>query len=86
MLGEAHLWQYHRMWTVQAALLLRKNILPHPSCIPRMLDKAFSKYNDLKGLIFHSDQGWQYQMYQYHKVLQDNGIIQSMRLPISAVY
>jgi len=43
-----------------------------------MLDKAFSKYKDLKGLIFHSDQGWQYQMYQYHKELQDNGIIQSM--------
>ena len=43
-----------------------------------MLDKAFSKYKDLKGLIFHSDQGWQYQMYQYHKVLQDNGIVQSM--------
>lgn len=46
--------------------------------IQDMLDKAFSKYKDLKGLIFHSDQGWQYQMYQYHKVLQDNGIVQSM--------
>ncbi len=27
-----------------------------------MLDKAFERYDDLKGLIFHSDQGWQYQM------------------------
>ena len=26
-----------------------------------MLDKAFNKYNNPNGLIFHSDQGWQYQ-------------------------
>lgn len=43
-----------------------------------MLDRALSGYRNLKGLIFHSDQGWQYQMPQYHKVLQDRGIIQSM--------
>ncbi len=44
----------------------------------RMLEKAFEKYLDLNGLIFHSDQGWQYQMYQWHKILKDKGIIQSM--------
>lgn len=29
--------------------------------IQDMLDKAFNKYDDLNGLILHSDQGWQYQ-------------------------
>ena len=43
-----------------------------------MLNKAFDKHPDLTGLIFHSDQGWQYQMSQYHKILEDKGIIQSM--------
>ncbi|HBZ77461.1 MAG TPA: IS3 family transposase, partial [Clostridiales bacterium] len=46
--------------------------------IKNMLDKAFRKYKNLKGLIFHSDQGWQYQMPQYHKALKDHEIIQSM--------
>ena len=43
-----------------------------------MLDKAFEKYNNLDGLIFHSDQGWQYQMKKYQIILQEKGIIQSM--------
>ena len=43
-----------------------------------MLDKAFKKYPNLEGLIFHSDQGWQYQMSAYHKRLQEKGIVQSM--------
>lgn len=43
-----------------------------------MLDKAFEKNLDLKGLIFCSDQGWQYQMRQYHTSLEEKGIIQSM--------
>ncbi len=43
-----------------------------------MLNKAFDKHPNLSGLIFHSDQGWQYQMAQYHKILQDKDIIQSM--------
>lgn len=43
-----------------------------------MLNRAFDKYDNLEGLIFHSDQGWQYQMQQYHKALEDKGIIQSM--------
>ena len=44
----------------------------------RLLDRAFSKFEDLTGLIFHSDQGWQYQMQPWHKALKDKGIIQSM--------
>lgn len=33
---------------------------------------------DLEGLIFHSDQGWQYQMQAYHRSLAERNIIQSM--------
>ena len=36
-----------------------------------MLDKAFAKHPHLEGLIFHSDQGWQYQMLAYHKKLKE---------------
>ena len=44
----------------------------------RMLDEAFAKNPNLEGLIFHSDQGWQYQMRQYGERLKEKGIIQSM--------
>lgn len=43
----------------------------------RMIDKAFSQYDNLEGLIFHSDQGWQYQMKQYNMWLKARGIQQS---------
>ena len=43
-----------------------------------MLNKAFAKFDDLTGLIFHSDQGWQYQMERYQTTLKEKGIIQSM--------
>ncbi len=46
--------------------------------IEGMLEQALAKYPDLKGLVFHSDQGWQYQMWSYHKILKEHGIIQSM--------
>lgn len=51
---------------------------PNMSLIKDMLDKAFNKVSDTKGLIFHSDQGWQYQHYGYRKTLEEHGIIQSM--------
>ena len=44
----------------------------------RMLDKAFDCNPCLEGLVFHSDQGWQYQMPFYVQALQRMGIIQSM--------
>src|SRR5690606_16835811 len=31
-----------------------------------------------KDLVFHSDQGWQYQMKQYQQILKQQGITQSM--------
>lgn len=44
----------------------------------RMLEEAFENNPSLEGLIFHSDQGWQYQMRQYQSALQEHGITQSM--------
>ena len=51
---------------------------PNYAQITNMLNQAFCKYDNLKGLIMHSDQGWQYQMKSYHKILKDKGILQSM--------
>ena len=40
-------------------LILPKDLAksPNPAQIKRMLKKAFNKFSNLKGLIFHSDQG-----------------------------
>ena len=43
-----------------------------------MLNIAFEKYPKLEDLIFQSDQGWQYQMESYHRILKEKGIHQSM--------
>lgn len=51
---------------------------PNMQMINEMLDKAFHKVKDTKGTILHSDQGWQYQQYGYRKILEKQGIIQSM--------
>ena len=51
---------------------------PNYDQIIDMLNKAFNQYGNLSGLIFHSDQGWQYQMHHYQKLLKEKGIIQSM--------
>ena len=48
------------------------------SQIVDMLKKAFKKIPDNTNLIFHSDQGWQYQMKQYQNMLKEKGIRQSM--------
>ena len=60
--------------------IISYNLSIHPNYeqVTDMLNKAFAKYSDLEGLIFHSDQGWQYQMAQYHAVLKEHGIQQSM--------
>ena len=51
---------------------------PNFSQVTDMLKRAFIKYKNLKGLIFHSDQGRQYQMKFYHNELEKRGIKQSM--------
>ncbi|WP_254713173.1 IS3 family transposase [Polaribacter sp. HaHaR_3_91] len=43
-----------------------------------MLKKSFKKIPDQTNLILHSDQGWQYQMKQYRRLLTEKGITQSM--------
>lgn len=43
-----------------------------------MLGKAVAKRFPVKGLIIHSDQGWQYQMKVWQKALEENKITQSM--------
>lgn len=51
----------------------------HPNLdqIKRMLKRSFSKNDKLEGLIFHSDQGWQYQNTFYVSELEKRGIKQS---------
>ena len=51
---------------------------PNFKQVTTMLDLAFKKHKNLKGLIFHSDQGWQYQMKHYRDKLSKRGIKQSM--------
>ena len=51
---------------------------PNMEQTQRMLDMAFEKFPDVSGLIFHSDQGWQYQHKYFRNALKEHGIIQSM--------
>lgn len=50
---------------------------PNFKQVTTMIDIAFNKHQKLDGLIFHSDQGWQYQMKQYNMWLKAKGIQQS---------
>ena len=43
-----------------------------------MLEQAFRKIPSHTGLILHSDQGWQYQMKPYQRMLKTKGVQQSM--------
>lgn len=51
---------------------------PNMAQISRMLKRAFDSHPDLRGLIFHSDQGWQYMNKKYAAKLAARGICQSM--------
>ncbi len=51
---------------------------PNLNQIHRMLNCAFEKFPSVKGLIFHSDQGWQYQHEYFRSTLKEHGVIQSM--------
>jgi putative transposase len=46
--------------------------------VVEMLKSAFQKIPNNSHLILHSDQGWQYQMRPYQKMLKDKGIRKSM--------
>ncbi len=54
------------------------SLSPNLKQISNMLYKAFKKFTGLEGLIFHSDQGWQYQPQFYRYELKERGIVQSM--------
>ena len=43
-----------------------------------MLMQAVKGLNKAYGVILHSNQGWQYQMVAYRRILAEHGIIQSM--------
>jgi transposase InsO family protein len=43
-----------------------------------MLKKAFKTIPNNTNLMLHSDQGWQYQMNHYQRLLKEKGIVQSM--------
>ena len=60
--------------------IISYNLSLHPDMaqIKDMLKKAFKRFPSVKGLIMHSDQGWQYQNAFYRNELQKHGIIQSM--------
>jgi putative transposase len=51
---------------------------PNFSQVTDMLKSAFQKIPDDSRLLLHSDQGWQYQMRSYQKMLKEKGIQQSM--------
>jgi transposase InsO family protein len=55
-------------------------ISKHPNFgqVMEMLEQAFQKIPDGSNLILHSDQGWQYQMKLYQRLLNAKGIRQSM--------
>ena len=46
--------------------------------IYNMLNSAFKENENYENLIFHSDQGWQYQHVSYQTILSEKKIIQSM--------
>ena len=60
--------------------IISHNISKSPNLeqINDMLNKAFDKNTNLEDLIFHSDQGWQYQHESYQQRLKNKGIKQSM--------
>lgn len=56
------------------------SITKNPSfrLVTDMIEQAFRKIPDGTDLILHSDQGWQYQMKPYQRMLRAKGIRQSM--------
>ncbi len=49
---------------------------PNFEQITRMMEQAITRLDGAKPIL-HSDQGWQYQMVGYRKILEDNGAMES---------
>jgi len=60
--------------------IISYDLSQHPNMeqIRRMLKKGLNRFSSLDGLIFHSDQGWQYQHAYFRNAIKKRGIIQSM--------
>ncbi|WP_116689286.1 IS3 family transposase [Gardnerella vaginalis] len=60
--------------------IISYDLSKHPDLkqVRRMLSKAFKRFLTFKGLVFHSDQGWQYRHDYFISSLKEHGIIQSM--------
>ena len=58
---------------------------PVLNMVTTMLEKAFETIPDGTDLIFHSDQGWQYQHKQYQQMLKRKGIRQSMSRKVNCL-
>ena len=54
------------------------SLSPNIKQIQHMLNRAFDKFPSVSGVIFHSDQGWQYQHAYFRNSLKEHGMIQSM--------
>jgi putative transposase len=66
------------MWKNHRTISTPEQMIAELTFLRQMLEKAFAKVKETKGIIFHSDQGWQYQHTYYQKTLKNHGIIQSM--------
>ena len=51
---------------------------PSMDLVTKMLNKALDRNPHLEGLVFHSDQGWQYQQKSWASKLAARGIVRSM--------
>ena len=51
---------------------------PTLNFVCKMISMVFEKYDNLTGLIIHSDQGWHYRTERYTQMLKMKGVIQSM--------
>ena len=60
--------------------IISYSISRHPDLelVKEMMKKAFRKCIETKGIILHSDQGWHYQHYIYHKMIREHGMVASM--------
>lgn len=60
--------------------IISYNLSYHPDFkqVQDMLSRAFERVPECRGLILHSDQGWQYRMDKYQQILKEKGMIQSM--------
>lgn len=54
------------------------SLSPNLEQIREMLNGLYEKLPETATPIFHSDQGWQYQHFEYHRSLKEHNIVQSM--------